>query len=136
MVRAPWIDTGQRVGPSPAHDVISGESKVRKESVIAFARRHGWAVEEYDDPDGYLIDVFLTKFGREEVQVALWPGRTKQLALATINRIQLPQHSAFPTRERVEMYLAGIDCTCTPDPDLYPYEQKQEPSCPIHGEGS
>ena len=121
--------------PSPRHPITGEEKRNRSESVIGFARRHGWEVQEQADADFYYVDVILRKNG-DRVTLSLWPGKSKSIALATINRVQLSQRWGFPTRERVEMYLAGVGCTCTVDTDLYVYEEKQDPSCRIHGEAS
>lgn len=134
MASASWIDPGQTVGVALPTHPVTGEVRSANQSILSFARRHGWTVQELTDPDGFYTDVLLRKEGRNTVELHLWPGRTKRIALATINNVQLPQELHFPIRERVERYLAGVDCSCTPDPNLYTYEQKQESSCPIHGE--
>ena len=134
MADTSWADPRQKLGvPAPRHPITGEERRPAGESIVGFARRHGWEVKEHSDAEFYYVDVVLRKDG-DRVLLSLWPGKGRSISLAMINQVQLPQSWGFPTRERVEMYLAGVGCTCTPDSELYAYDQKQDPSCPIHGE--
>lgn len=125
-----WIDTGRRTGGAPARHPITGEVKREEiETITAFAMRHGWAVEESTDGDFYYTDCVLRKDG-DVVLVSLWPGRSKSVALATANGVDIPE----PRRERLEKYLIGIKCICPEQPEaIASYERLPHLHCPIHG---
>ena len=127
------IDPANRgiYGAPDARDPITGKPKTDKESITAFARRHGWDVKEIKGPDDYLIEVWCSK-GSERVNI--WLYDRHRIASATANRIDLP---SVDLRGRLEKFLAGVPCPCDPDsPEnqaLLPYEQRIfDPSCPIH----
>jgi hypothetical protein len=127
------IDPASRgfLGTAPARDPITGKVKVDKESITAFARRHGWNVKEIKGPDDYLTEVWCSKDG-DRVNIWLWSRHN--VSSATVNRIDLPSTNL---QGRLESYLAGVPCSCDPDSDynsrVHTYERHPDPACLVHG---
>jgi hypothetical protein len=121
-------------GTKAADHPITGLPKVEQESILAFARRHGWSVEESKGKNDYYTEVFFAKDGHSVV-LSLWPGRNREVALArTYNgSCAMPiRHHGRDLRTRVESFLAGVPCTCK-DTQHFFYENTPDPQCPIHG---
>lgn len=113
----------------------SKRAAAHRESVLAFAQRHGWKVGKEDASD-YFHDVTLSK-GIRQVQLALWPGINKSIAIAHTHTGTVCVKVPDPLRERVERFLVGMECECEAEPNWLggrsAYEGRPVPSCPVHG---
>jgi hypothetical protein len=121
-------------GTKVADDPITGLPKVQQENIVAFARRHGWTVEESKGNNDYYTEVFFAKDGRS-VTLSLWPGRNREVALARTSNgvctMPIRLHGK-ELRTRVESFLAGVPCVCE-DKHHFFYENEPSQDCPIHG---
>jgi hypothetical protein len=130
------VDTGRTVGTATPVHPITGETRQGQENIVAFARRHGWTVEEVKGPDDYYTEVFFAKDGRS-VTLSLWPGRNREVALARTSNgvctMPIRLHGK-ELRTRVESFLAGVLCICE-DKQHFFYENKPKPDCQVHGVG-
>ena len=108
-------------------------AEAKRGSIVGFARRHGWEVTEHpSDNFDALHNITLSKDDKT-VRLSVWPGFRRGIALAEVNGVPLSQRYGFPVQERVEMYLAGVPCSCVADPELLHYEQLINPTCEVHG---
>jgi hypothetical protein len=128
------VDTGRSVGVrTPVHP-ISGEKRREQESIVAFARRHGWEVTEQKERDDYFTTVYFDRDGKSAT-LHLYPGRTRDVATARTNNgittIDIRVHGK-EMRKRIEAFLAGVQCICT-DKNLFYYENVADSACQIHG---
>lgn len=121
-------------GTPPARDVITGEKRVEKESILSFARRHGWEVVTEGSQDDYYHSAQLRK-GEQRMSLSFWPGRDHAIALATGGTGAAFMEIPEPRRERVERFLLGVECICPEQPDVIGlYERVPNETCLIHGE--
>lgn len=129
-------DVRHKTGAPTPTDPITGLPKAEKETIIAFAQRHGWDVR-VNHKDEWVEEWRLVK-GLDVVDLELRPSKRGSgkgsIATATLKGVQLPQYAGFPTRERVEKFLTGVPCVCSRHEGLYSYEEIPNPSCLIHGD--
>ena len=107
----------------------------RKESILAFAQRHGWEVSDSDTTD-YFTDVRVSK-ANAFVDLTLWPGLRKDIAAAKTHTGEVAVKVPDPVRARVEKFLVGVECRCVPEPEWLnatsEYEGRPFEGCPVHG---